>query len=307
MKRLPEDSILKRTTRITTAALAVNILMSLSKLAGGILAGSHALAADGVHSLSDGCTDIAIIIGARYWTRPRDDSHPHGHARIETLISGFIGFFVVITGLYIAWESFGSIVHPPEAPPGWAAFGIAMAAIVIKGFLSRWTLSTARRLRSAALAANAMHQRSDVYSSIPVAVVVLAARLDDSLILLDGIGGVFVSLFVLRMGYSILRPALWQLTDTAAPPEIIQELRRIAMSIEGVRDVHDLRTRYQGEGIQTDMHIVVDGSMPVEEAFRIVQRVEEELRRSGPGVVDALVRLEPGPADQDLRDSPGQL
>lgn len=291
MKR--DETLLGRTTRVTSAALAVNLLMSVSKLVGGVLSGSHALAADGVHSLSDGITDLAILIGARFWTRPRDDSHPHGHARIETIISGFIGFFVLITGLYIAWESFDSIVNPPGEPPGWTAFGIAIAAILIKGFLSGWTLSVARRLRSAALAANAMHQRSDVYSSVPVAVVVLAARLDDSLILLDGIGGVFVSLFVLRMGYLILRPALWQLSDTGAPPEIVEELTRIAMSVEGVIDVHDLRTRYQGEGIQTDMHIVVDGSMPLEEAFGIVRKVESQLRSSGPGVVDAMVRLEP--------------
>jgi cation diffusion facilitator family transporter len=285
--------VLRRTTSVTRAALAVNLLMSLSKLLGGIFARSHALAADGIHSLSDSCTDVAILIGARFWTRPSDESHPHGHARIETIISGFIGVFVVITGVYIAWESFESIVNPPEAPPGWVAFGIALAAIFIKGLLSRWTLRTARKLRSAALAANAMHQRSDVYSSIPVAVVVLAARLDHSLLLLDGIGGVFVSLFVLKMGYDILRPALWQLSDTAAPGEIVEELRKIAMTVPGVLDVHDLRTRYQGEGIQTDMHIVVDGGMPLERAFEIVRNVEEELRRSGPGVVDVLVRLEP--------------
>ncbi|MFO8182870.1 MAG: cation diffusion facilitator family transporter [Candidatus Aegiribacteria sp.] len=293
MKSSSMNRVLKKTTRITAAALAANLFLSLSKLAGGFLAGSHALTADGVHSLSDSCTDIAIIVGARFWTRPSDSSHPHGHARIETLVSGFIGAFILVTGLYIGWQSFGSVVSPPDAPPGWTAFAVALMAIVIKGLLSRWTLSTARSLKSAALAANAMHQRSDVYSSIPVAIVVLAARLDDSLILLDGIGGVVVSLFVLKMGYGILRPALWQLSDTAAPKEIVEELRRIALSIQGVRDVHDLRTRYQGEGIQTDMHIVVDASMPMREAYEISRRVEEELRRSGPGVVDALVRLEP--------------
>ncbi|OPL17927.1 MAG: hypothetical protein AVO35_07145 [Candidatus Aegiribacteria sp. MLS_C] len=295
-----DETLLARTTRVTAVALVSNLLLSISKIVGGLLARSHALSADGIHSLSDSVTDVAILIGARFWTRPRDDSHPHGHARIETIISGFIGFFVIITGLYIAWESFDAIVDPPEAPPGWVAFGIAIAAILIKGFLSRWTLSVARRLRSAALAANAVHQRSDVYSSIPVAIVVLAARLDDSLILLDGIGGVFVSLFVLRMGYGILRPALWKLSDTGAPLEIVEEITRIAMSVEGVIDVHDLRTRYQGENIQTDMHIVVDGNMPLEKAFGIVRKVESELRRSGPGIVDAMVRLEPyGPHGGD--------
>ncbi len=285
--------VLRKTTRTTLVGLVVNVLLSTAKLAAGILAGSDALLADGVHSLSDCCTDIAILVGARFWTKPVDDSHPHGHARIETIISGFIGVFVFLTGVYVAWDSFGSIMDASSPPPGWPAFVVASLAVLFKGLLSRWTLGTAKRLRSAALAANAMHQRSDVYSSIPVALVVLAARIDPGLSILDGIGGMVVSLFILKMGYDILRPALWELSDTAAPGEIIQELRRIAMSVEGVRDVHNLRTRYQGSGIQTDMHIVVDGDMPLKEAFGIVRNVETELRRSGPGVVDALVRLEP--------------
>lgn len=288
------NEILRKTTRTTLAGLVLNAFLSCFKLAGGILSNSHALVADGVHSLSDCVTDVAIIIGARYWTKPSDANHPHGHARIETLVSGFIGVFIILTGLYIAWESFIAIMNPAESPPGWPAFAVAVAAIFSKGILSGWTLGMGRKLKSPALAANAMHQRSDAISSIPVAIVVLAARIDHSLIVLDGIGGVIVSLFILKFGISIIRPALWQLTDTAAPPEIISELRRIALSVDGVKGVHDLRTRYQGDGIQADMHIVVDSKMPLAEAFSILKKVERDLYQAGPGVVDVMVRLEPG-------------
>ena len=288
-----EKEVLKRTTRITMAGFALNVLLSSFKLAGGILSNSNALVADGVHSLSDCITDVAILIGAKFWTKPSDVNHPHGHSRIETLISGFIGFFVVLTSIYIAWKSFGAIMNPAEIPPGWPAFAVAVIAILAKGILSRWTLKTSRELKSPALAANAMHQRSDALSSIPVAVVVLAARIEHSLIVLDGIGGVIVSMFIFKLGIDIIRPVLWQLSDTGAPPEIIEELRRIALSIDGVADVHDLRTRYQGDGIQADMHIVVDRRMPVQKAFSILKKVEQDLYRMGPGVVDVMVRLEP--------------
>ena len=288
-----QKEILRRTTRITLAGFILNVLLSSFKLAGGILSNSNALVADGVHSLSDCITDVAILIGAKFWTKPSDENHPHGHSRIETLISGFIGFFVVLTSIYIAWKSFGAIMNPAETPPGWPAFAVAVIAILAKGILSRWTLKTGRELRSAALAANAMHQRSDALSSIPVAVVVLAARIEPSLIVLDGIGGVVVSMFIFKLGIDIIRPVLWQLSDTAAPPEIIEELRRIALSVDGVADVHDLRTRYQGDGVQADMHIVVDGHMPLREAFSILKKVEQDLYMMGPGVVDVMVRLEP--------------
>ncbi len=288
-----EKEILRRTTRITLAGFILNVLLSSFKLTGGILSNSNALVADGVHSLSDCITDVAILIGAKFWTKPSDENHPHGHSRIETLISGFIGFFVVLTSIYIAFKSFGAIMNPAETPPGWPAFAVAVIAILAKGILSRWTLKTGRELKSAALAANAMHQRSDALSSIPVAIVVLAARIEPSLIVLDGIGGVVVSMFIFKMGIDIIRPVLCQLSDTAAPPEIIEEVRRIALSVNGVADVHDLRTRYQGDGIQADMHIVVDGRMPLQEAFTILKKVEQDLYMMGPGVVDVMVRLEP--------------
>lgn len=288
-----ENEVLRRTTRITLAGFILNVLLSGFKLAGGIVSSSHALVADGVHSLSDCVTDVAILIGAKFWTKPSDVNHPHGHARIETIIAGFIGVFIVLTGLYIAWKSFGVIMKPAVNPPGWPAFAVAVTAVLTKGILSRWTLRTSRKLKSPALAANAMHQRSDAVSSIPVAVVVLAARIDHSLVVLDGIGGVFVSIFILKLGINIFQSALWQLSDTAAPTEIVEELRRIALSVDGVVDVHDLRTRYQGDGIQADMHIVVDGRMPLAEAFSILKEVERNLCMIGPGVVDVLVRLEP--------------
>ena len=288
-----ENSVLKKTIGTTIAGLILNVLLSCFKLAGGILSSSHALVADSVHSLSDCITDVTIIVGAKFWTKPSDASHPHGHARIETLISGFIGVFILFSGVYIAWGSFDAIVNPAENPPGWPAFAVAVIAIVSKGILSGWTLRTARKLKSPALAANAMHQRSDAVSSIPVAIVVLAARLDCSLIILDGIGGVFVAMFIMKIGIGIIRPALLQLSDTAAPPEIIEALRKIALSVNGVKDVHNLRTRYQGDGIQTDMHIVVNGQMPQKDAYSILMKVEKDLYLLGPGVVDVMVRLEP--------------
>ena len=293
MKPGDGKALRRNTVKVTVAGLAVNLFLSGLKMAAGIFSASHALLADGIHSLSDSCTDIAIIIGSKYWTKPSDGRHPHGHARIETIISGFIGVFIAATALYIAWESFQGIMNPPERPPGMFAFAAACAAILLKSGLSVWTLRAGRRLKSAALAANAMHQRSDALSSVPVALVVLAARLEPSLTVLDGVGGLIVSLIVLKMGLDVLWPALWKLSDTAAPPEIVSELKRIALSVDGVEDVHDLRTRYQGEGIQADMHVVVNGTIELSKAFPIAREVEERIRMSGPGVVDVMVRLEP--------------
>ena len=284
---------LRGTVRTTSAGLLLNVFLSGGKIAGGIIGYSHALVADGVHSLADCFTDIVILVGAHFWTKPSDENHPHGHARIETMVSGFVGLVMLLTGLLIAWKSFGSIMTPSANPPGWIAFAIAVISITSKEFLARWTLRMSKILKSPALAANAWHQRSDVLSSIPVAVVVLAARIEPSLIFLDGIGGAIVSIFILKLGFDILRPVLWQLSDSAAPPEIRDELKKIALSVNGVLDVHDIRTRFHGDGIKTDMHIVVDADLPMKKAFSILKSVERSLYHLGPGVSDVLIRLEP--------------
>ena len=284
---------LRGTVRTTSAGLLLNVFLSGGKIAGGIIGYSHALVADGVHSLADCFTDIVILVGAHFWTKPSDENHPHGHARIETMVSGFVGLVMLLTGLLIAWKSFGSIMTPSANPPGWIAFAIAVISITSKEFLARWTLRMSKILKSPALAANAWHQRSDVLSSIPVAVVVIAARIEPSLIFLDGIGGAIVSIFILKLGFDILRPVLWQLSDSAAPPEIRDELKKIALSVNGVLDVHDIRTRFHGDGIKTDMHIVVDADLPMKKAFSILKSVERSLYHLGPGVSDVLIRLEP--------------
>lgn len=279
--------------RATVLGLLVNLALSAAKITGGALWGSHALVADGVNSLSDCVSDVAILIGAVFWSRPSDDTHPHGHARIETMVAGFVGLMILATGVLLAWESFGAVLEPEPHDVGWIVFVIAVVSVISKEILYRWTIGRSRQLRSPALAAKAWDHRSDCIGTIPVALVVIAIRIDPSLQYLDGIAGGVVAVFILRTGIRVLKPALWQLTDSAAPSEVREELAAIARQVPGVLGIHDLRTRYQGQGVQADMHIVVDGGLPLREAFAVAIEVERRLRASDTGVVDALVRLEP--------------
>jgi cation diffusion facilitator family transporter len=283
----------RETRRVTAWGLVGNLMLSGVKITGGAVWGSRALVADGVNSISDCVSDIAILIGAVFWSKPSDDTHPHGHARIETMVAGFVGLLIVATGAMLAWESFDAAINPAQHEVGWMVFIIAVASVISKEALYRWTIRKSRQLRSPALAAKAWDHRSDCLSSIPVALVVIAIRISPSLDHLDGIAGGVVAVFILRTGIRILKPALWQLTDSAAPVEVREELLSIARGVPGVLDIHDLRTRYQGEGVQADMHIVVEADLPLIKAFAIAAEVERRLRSSGTGVVDALVRLEP--------------
>ncbi|MFW6334953.1 MAG: cation diffusion facilitator family transporter, partial [Desulfosalsimonas sp.] len=132
------------------------------------LGNSHAVMADGIHSITDIITDAAVILGSYFWSRPADDTHPYGHKRLETTISIFIGATLFMVGAGIGWDAAASMYEPHAGHPGMLAFAAAAVSIIIKETLYQWTRNAGRRARSASLTANAWHHRLDAFSSIPV-------------------------------------------------------------------------------------------------------------------------------------------
>jgi len=280
--------------RVTWIALLSNLLISATKLTAGILGHSQAVVADAVHSASDSVTDVAILVGVRFWSAPADEQHPHGHRRIEALVSAAIGLVLVAVAVGVSWHALATLQEKPEQGPGWIALVPTLASILGKELLYRWSAAVGRRVRSRVLVANAWHHRSDGLSSIPAAFAVLAAKLlGPEWVLVDHVGAVVVSLFILRAAWIIVRPALGELIDTGAPEEDLKRIREIAVSTAGVHDVHKLRTRYSGTGLQVDLHIRVRGDLTVREGHDISELVKSRLVSGGPGVLDVVVHLEP--------------
>jgi cation diffusion facilitator family transporter len=280
--------------RVTWIALFSNLLISAAKMAAGLLGNSQAIVADAVHSASDSVTDIAVLIGVKFWSAPADEKHPHGHRRIETLVSAAIGLVLVLVAAGIVWHAFRNLHQRHERGPEWIAFFVALLSIVGKEGLYRWSAAVGRRIRSPALVANAWHHRSDALSSIPAALAVLAARLlGPGWSMIDHVGAVIVALFILRAAWKIVKPALGELIDTGAPREELARIREIALETEGVCGVHALRTRYSGTGLQVDLHVGVAPELTVRKGHDISEEVKRRLVSDGPGVLDVVVHLEP--------------
>ena len=128
--------------------LAVNLALSAIKLAVGVAGHSQAVVADAVHSLSDAGSDVAILVGVRYWSAPADDSHPHGHRRIETLVTLAIAVALGAVAVGLARHALVTMKQRHEVPPGWIAFWGAALSVVAKEALFRWSAAAGRRLRS---------------------------------------------------------------------------------------------------------------------------------------------------------------
>ena len=290
------DGYRKRLRRVTAWGLAANLGLAAIKLAAGMLSGSQALVADAVHSVSDSATDVAVLAGSRFWTQPADDDHPYGHGRIETVVTVCIGAALAAVGLGLAWNALSGLGGEHRAVPGMIAFWAACLSIVVKEWLYRWTVRVGREIRSGAVLANAWHHRSDALSSLPVAVAVLGSRLAPDWWFLDGVAAVVVAVFILGAAREVAWPAVQQLLDAGASAEVSARLLDTARSVDGVRDVHALRTRHIGPGLQADMHVLVDADLSVSRGHDIACDVERALR-DHPEVADVLVHVEPWEAE----------
>lgn len=283
----------KEIRRITWIGLFTNMFLTLLKMVLGIIGRSQAVFADAIHSLSDMLTDVAVLLGVKYWESPADDEHPYGHKRIETVITLFIGLLLGFVGFEIIFKAITTIseVHP-ESPLWVAAIG-PFISIIIKEALYRWTVSIGTKAQSSAVIANAWHHRSDSFSSIPAFIAVLAASLNPAYLFVDHIGAVVVSIFILKVAIDIIKPALLEIMDKGVSKKEQQHILNVTLQTEGVRDVHKLRTRKMGGNCFIDLHVLVDGSLSVEKGHEISEAVEETLLANIPNVIDVVVHIEP--------------
>ena len=296
VQKKPEETSHSReqnVRRVTWIGMLTNFGLCGLKFAAGYFGRSQALIADAIHSLTDTTTDIAVIAGSHYWSRPPDDSHPYGHRRLETLVTAFIGIMLAAAGVGIGWEAISSLHKKQAMPPGWFAFYAAMASIVIKEILYRWTAKVSKKIKSPALAANAWHHRTDAISSLPVLIAVGGALIFPTWSFLDRVGAAIVSIFILHAAMKIIWPAISELVDAGAPEEIQKKIAKITLGTSGVEEVHAIRSRYISSSIQIDMHIVVDGAISVLEGHTIADSVEKNIIDGIPEVLDVVVHVDP--------------
>ena len=279
--------------RITWIGLLVNLLLSALKFVVGILGSSQAVVADAVHSLSDMSTDFAVIFGVKYWSAPPDEEHPYGHGRIEALITTFIGSALAAVALGIGYKALATIRDPHLEQTAWIALTGPLLSVVLKEGMYHWTMAVGIRIRSSAVMANAWHHRSDALSSLPALIAVAISTFHPSWAFVDHIGALIVSLFILKVSWKILSPSLEELIDRGATKKEQERIGQLARTVDGVREVHGIRTRRFGSRFFVDLHILVDPEITVRAGHDISEQVKQELIDRGPEVLDVVVHLEP--------------
>lgn len=284
---------IKQIKKVTWGGLIVNFILSGFKFAVGIWGSSQAVIADAVHSVSDMATDIAVILGVRFWSAPPDRDHPYGHQRIEAIVTVSIGIALVSVAIGLGYNSLSTIHDGHTQNIGWIAVWGPVISIVCKELLYQWTVHVGRRVKSSAVIANAWHHRSDALSSIPALFAVLISVLYPDWSFVDHFGAVVISIFILKVSWDIIVPALQELSDTGASLKTQNQIKEIALNVAGVKDAHAIRSRKLGARLHVDLHILVDPNLTVRVGHAISENVKQQLINFVSEVVDVVVHLEP--------------
>ena len=284
----------RRIYRVTLVGFAVNLVLSLAKLAAGVFGRSGAMVADAVHSFSDLATDVVVIVFARISAKPRDDGHDYGHGKYETLATILISMALGVVGVGILVNSIGavrSVLDGGVLPrPGLVALVAAVLSIAAKEILYRYTVREGRAIDSPSVVANAWHHRSDALSSLGTLVGIGCAYfLGDKWRIADPIAALIVAVFIFKVAFDLIRTGVGELLEKSLPEETEREILRIVTLDPAVREPHNLRTRRIGAAIAIEIHIRVDGAMTVARSHALTVGIERRLReRFGEETMNAV-------------------
>ena len=276
----------------------MNVVLLVFKFVAGIVGHSAAMVADAVHSLSDFVTDVIVLIFVHISGKPKDKSHDYGHGKFETLATTVVSMSLLVVAAGILYSGVMKIVAWANGAqleaPGMLALWAALLSIVLKEATFRYSMVKARQLHSQAVEANAWHHRSDAFSSVGTAVGIGGAIfLGERWTVLDPVASVIVGLFIVKVSLNLLRVGIGDLMEQSLPDEVEAEILRLAASVPGVSDPHELRTRRIGNHYAIELHILMDGDLSLREAHEKASQVEELLRSHYGEETHIAVHVEP--------------
>lgn len=283
---------------ITKLGINANILLSVLKLLAGLWGHSSAMVADAFHSLSDLLSDLIVLAGFKLACKPADKTHPYGHGKIETFVALVIGSILLLVGLGIIVNSvllFKKITEGHSLlSPGKIALLMALVSIAVKELMFRKTMAVAKKIESSVLIANAWHHRSDALSSLAAFLGIAGAHfLGSKWLFLDPLAALVVAFLILKLSLKVILEALNDLLEASLNNDENIAIHKLISAIEGVKEVHALRTRRLGPSKAIEAHVCVDPSLNVVQAHDIATNVENRLKETLGQEIHVAIHVEP--------------
>lgn len=283
----------KTAIKATYFSIIGNSFLAIIKGLAGFFGNSYALIADAIESTTDIFASFLVLFGIKYSNKPADENHPYGHGRAEPLITFLVVGFLITSATIIAYESINNIQTPHDLPKSWTLIVLGLI-IIWKEYSFQVVIKRSVETNSSSLKADAWHHRSDAITSV-------AAFIGISFALLMGKGyesaddwaALFASGFILYNSYLIFRPALGEIMDEHLYDDLIEQIRLVSLSVNGILGTEKCFIRKAGMKYHVDLHARVNGLLTVKEGHDLAHLLKDTLRSEIPELGHVLIHIEP--------------
>ena len=283
----------KTAIRTTYFSIIGNTALAIIKGLAGVFGNSYALIADAIESTTDIFASILVLVGFKYAKRPADENHPYGHGKIEPLITFGVVAFLVVSATIIAFTSIRNIQTPHETPESWTLIVLGLI-IIWKEISFQIVIKKSRQTKSSSLKADAWHHRSDAITSVMAFIgISIAIIFGEGYENADDWAALFASAFIIYNSYLILRPALGEVMDEQLYDDLILEVRKKSIKVQGVLGTEKCFIRKSGMKFNVDLHAIVDGEISVTAGHDISHKLKDYLRQEIPSLGHVLIHIEP--------------
>ncbi len=266
--------------KVSVARLSIlsNSCLIILKLAAGIFSGSVSIISEAIHSLMDLIASIVAFISVRISDTPADEKHPYGHGKFENISGVIEALLIFIAAFWIIYEAVKKIIAPQEVEQLEIGFAVMIVAAIVNIIVSRKLYAVSKETGSVALEADALHLKTDVYTSVGVAAG-LALMYVTGLHLIDPIIAIFVALLILKESFELFSRAYAPLLDRALPASEVEQITAIIREhCKSNMTFHNLRSRKAGNYNYIDFHLNLDPNLTVGEAHAICDQIEEDIK-----------------------------
>jgi cation diffusion facilitator family transporter len=279
--------ILKRATYLS---LIVNIFLFAMKIVVGVISNSIAVISDAINSLTDIVSSAVIMYSVGVSLKKPDDEHQFGHNAAQPIAVFLIALFTGVVGINVVEESIRRIITPGKIHVNSAVYIVLAITVIVKILLTRYQSNVGRAFKSPALKASAVDSLNDVLASSLSIIAVFVVELGFPYV--DGIAGILIAFFIFKSGYEIAKENLDYLMGRSAEEQLILEIAKRAMAVEGVVGMNDLRSHYVGNKFHIEIHIEVDKNISTELSHNIGNKVKFSIQEIDE-VQQAFVHIDP--------------
>lgn len=282
--------------KCSAMGIFANLFLFAAKLAVGIFSHSLSAVADAFNNLTDASGAIVSFIGFRFSEKRADAEHPYGHARAEYLSALIVAIFIILIGFELLKSAAEAVFNPVRVNLNWWIFAVLILSVIIKIIMAIYFYREGKSISSPTLIATAADSRNDSLVTSGIILGYLITHFTN--FVLDGYISLFIAIFILASGFSLIKTTMDPLLGGAPDKELVDYIKSKILSYENVLGAHDLIVHDYGVGkIFASVHVEMAANINVMTSHDIIDRIEDDFLSNDN--IHMIIHFDPIDTDDD--------